>query len=219
MGKTPAIYIPQIQGSRRSLTRTFHSHPNQRGNGAIVAQVCDLPYRRLAVGSVRSGRTASAGCKPAIRQTGGLRYAFGKPTDYETSRLIREDSIGVWVERATCPTALCTTRAQHGERSLCARLGGKLPPRTGESPVPLGPTASLRSSVGRWRDGARASARFDVRCSRRLDTPSLPTFCPSKRRERRAPLMSPLHRPELQPWMKISSVVALNLRATPGGIL
>ena len=48
--------------------------------------------------------------------------------------------------RATRPTAVRTTRALNGERLSCVRLGGRLPPRTGGSPVPPRPTASFRLS-------------------------------------------------------------------------
>ena len=65
----------------------FHSRLNQREDEVLVAQVCDLPYRRLAAGRVSLRRLASAGCKPAIRQTGGLRYAFGAADAYEMFRL------------------------------------------------------------------------------------------------------------------------------------
>ncbi len=40
--------------------------------------------------------------------------------------------------RATRPTALRTTRAPNGERSSCAQLGGRLPPRTAKLAVPPG---------------------------------------------------------------------------------
>ena len=65
----------------------FHSRLNQRDAEVLVAQVCDLPYRRLAAGRVSLQRLASAGCKSAIRQTGGLRYAFGVADAYEMFRL------------------------------------------------------------------------------------------------------------------------------------
>jgi hypothetical protein len=38
-----------------------------------VAQVCDLPCRRLPAGRTSLRWAPSAGCKPATRQTGGLR--------------------------------------------------------------------------------------------------------------------------------------------------
>ena len=65
----------------------FHSRLNRSDAEVLVAQVCDLPYRRLAAGRVSLRRLASAGCKPAIRQTGGLRYAFGVADAYEMFRL------------------------------------------------------------------------------------------------------------------------------------
>ncbi len=65
----------------------------------------------------------------------------------------RNDAVEFRVERATgpfCratrPTAVRTTRALNGERSSCVRLGGRLPPRTGGSPVPPRPTAWVRLS-------------------------------------------------------------------------
>jgi len=53
----------------------------------IVAQTSGLPYRRFPIGRVFPAQRASAGCKPAIRQTGGLRYAFGTADAYEISGL------------------------------------------------------------------------------------------------------------------------------------
>jgi hypothetical protein len=58
----------------------FQNRPTKGEDPALVAQVCDLPCRRLVAGSASPMELASAGCKPAIRQTGGaggLRYAFG----------------------------------------------------------------------------------------------------------------------------------------------
>ena len=68
--------------ARGSIIRIFHRRPNQMDGRAVVVQVCDLPYRRLAVGSVRSTQPAFAGCKPAIPQTRGPRYAFVERNDY-----------------------------------------------------------------------------------------------------------------------------------------
>ena len=70
--------------------------------------------------------------------------------------LSRNDSIGVWVERATGPFCRATSlTAEHkegepnGVQSPCARLGGRLPPRTAKLAVPPGPTASFRLSTNR----------------------------------------------------------------------
>jgi hypothetical protein len=71
----------------------------------------------------------------------------------------RNDAIEVWVERATgpscratSPTVERTAHSRNGERSRCARLGGRLPPRTAKLAVPPRPTASLRP---RERAGVR----------------------------------------------------------------
>ena len=52
-----------------------------------VAQTSGLPCRRFPIGRVFPAQRASAGCKPAIRQTGGLRHAFGTADAYEISGL------------------------------------------------------------------------------------------------------------------------------------
>ncbi len=67
--------------------------------------------------------------------------------------LSRNDSIGVWVERATGPFCRAISPIAerkecepNGVRSPCARLGDRLPPRTAKWAVPPGPTASFRLS-------------------------------------------------------------------------
>jgi hypothetical protein len=45
----------------------------------MVAQVCNLLYRRFAIGMLSKPLESSkaAGCKPAIQQITNLRYDFG----------------------------------------------------------------------------------------------------------------------------------------------
>jgi hypothetical protein len=78
----------------------------------------------------------------------------------------RNDAIEVWVERATgpfcrvtSPTVERTAHSRNGERSWCARLGGRLPPRTAKLAVPPRPIASFRLGE---RAGVRGKGRLGV---------------------------------------------------------
>jgi hypothetical protein len=68
----------------------------------------------------------------------------GLLTDFSTVIAGYPVSINFWVERATgpfcratSPTAVRTTTSLNGELRPCARLGGKLPPRTAKLAVPV----------------------------------------------------------------------------------
>ena len=74
---------------------------------------------------------------------GGIRKILFVATRCKPGRLA--------VRNSSCPTAVRTTRALNGERPSCVRLGGRLPPRTGGSPVPPQNNGIVPAWPGRCR--------------------------------------------------------------------
>ena len=58
------------------LARINHTSSCAVVERAVVAQVSNLPYRRLPVGKVSSATGTVADWKSAIQQVGNLRYGF-----------------------------------------------------------------------------------------------------------------------------------------------
>jgi hypothetical protein len=83
------------------ISRIFHELPCGTARRGAVAQVSNLPYRRLPVGSVPTQAERPAGWKPAIQQIENLRYASRSPSACEISGLSGAACRMVFRERQT----------------------------------------------------------------------------------------------------------------------